>query len=622
MCGINGILSFTKEQNRQRVEAMNNTLKHRGPDDEGIFLDGSIVLGHRRLMILDLSGAGHQPMSTPDGRYTIVFNGEIYNFKEIREELNYPFRSHTDSEVILAAWQKWGVASVHRLNGMFAIAVWDKLTHTLSLVRDRLGIKPLYWSLTAKGLVFSSEVRGILSSGMVEKDLDEDSLVDFLRYQTVHAPDTILKHIKMLKPASILMINVNEMVPRINTYWKPALGKNKRVGGLLNGNNYNFVKSQVRKQFYTSVKRRLISDVPFGAFLSGGIDSSAIVGAMAQVSNRQVKTFNISFAEKEFSEAKYARYIAEMHNTDHTEIKLSPGDFLKYLPDALKSMDHPSGDGTNTWLVSKVTKEAGITMALSGLGGDELFAGYPIFTRMMSLYVRQKFWNLPLKFRRILGNALTKLRPGISSMKIDEIMSMKKFDFSFAYSISRQVLMDSQITGLLKKDVLPSHKPVDYLKDLIDIGNKKILSNVSISELSTYMQNVLLRDSDQMSMAHALEVRVPFLDHELVELVLSLNDEHKIPISPKKLLTDSLKEILPDYIVERPKMGFNFPWSYWLKNELFSFSDERIASISERDYFNKNEVLSLWKRFNDNDPTVTFSRIWPLVVLEEWMQKI
>ena len=616
---------------------MNNALRHRGPDDEGVFQDGNITLGQRRLMILDLSDAGHQPMSTPDGRYTMVFNGEVYNFKEIRAELDYPFRSQTDSEVVLAAWQKWGIEAVKRFNGMFAFAVWDKQEHSLCLVRDRLGIKPLYWSFQNGNLLFSSEVRALLSSGLVDKTLDEDSLVDFLRYQTVQTPDTILKDVKMLLPGSILKINITEFVPEINKYWNTGL----LVPQFHNPSipqNYEDVKSQVRDLFYASVKRRLVSDVPFGAFLSGGIDSSAIVGAMAQVSNRQVKTFNISFAEEEFSEAKYARHIAEMHNTDHTEIKLSPNDFLNYLPEALQNMDHPSGDGPNTWLVSKVTKEAGITMALSGLGGDELFAGYPIFKRMISLQGKQWLWSLPTGVRKVLGNSLASVKPGVASLKIKKLLSMREFDFATAYSVSRQALMDDQIAGLLNRDVLPEHNPVKYLEKIFQSnlssplsghvrqsgGDKRradIISKVSIGELTTYMQNVLLRDSDQMSMAHALEVRVPFLDHELVEYLLSLPDEYKYPSTPKKLLVDSLSDILPDYIVNRPKMGFVFPWRDWLKNELHSFADERIGSIAEREYFNKDEVLKLWIRFKQDDPSVTFSRIWPLVVLEEWMSE-
>jgi asparagine synthase (glutamine-hydrolysing) len=286
----------------------------------------------------------------------MVFNGEVYNFRELRSRFDYPYQSHTDSEVVLAAWSKMGRKCVELFNGMFAIAVWDKKEQTLSLVRDRMGIKPVYWSHNERGFCFSSEVRALLASGLVSKKLKRDSVVDFLRYQTVQTPDTI----KAQKKSS---------------------------------DSYEEVKKQVRRLFMESVERRLVADVPFGAFLSGGIDSSAVVGAMTKVSNNRIDTFNITFWEDEFSEAPYARYIAKMHNTNHHEIHLKPDDFLHFLPDALSAMDHPSGDGPNTWVVSKMTKEAGITMALSGLGGDEVFGGYAIFNRMMALEKKKWLWK-------------------------------------------------------------------------------------------------------------------------------------------------------------------------------------------------------------------------------------
>ncbi|MBS2212118.1 asparagine synthase (glutamine-hydrolyzing) [Carboxylicivirga mesophila] len=611
MCGINGIISLIKDK-QERLLRMNQTLQHRGPEDEGSYINENVALGHRRLMIIDLSLAGHQPMTTPDGRYTMVFNGEIYNYQEIKKELDYSFKSTTDSEVILAAWQKWGADCVQRFNGMFAIAMWDHWEQQLTLVRDRLGIKPIYWHCKNSQLVFSSEIRALLASGIAEKRIDQDGLVDYLRYQTVQAPATILKDVYMLKAGHLLIYKAGDQ-PVVKEYWRPQIKPQANVV------SYEQVKEEVRELFFKSVQRRLIADVPFGAFLSGGIDSSAIVGAMTKVSNAPVKTFNISFAEEAFSEAKYARYIAQLNGTDHTEIKLSPNDLLNCLPVALKGMDHPSGDGPNTWLVSKVTKEAGVTMALSGLGGDELFAGYAIFKRMLALHSKQWLWKMPNAIRKGMGELLCKVKPGVASTKMKALLSMPDYQFAKVFSVSRQSLMDEQLKDLLSRDGLPEHQPAFYLQDLISHVSQHVLSNVSIGELCTYMQNVLLRDSDQMSMAHALEVRVPFLDHELVEYMLSLPDPIKYPATPKKLMVDSMPDLLPDYIVNRPKMGFTFPWRHWLKNELNSFADERLRSLAKRDYFNEASVLSLWQRFKKDDPVVTFSRIWPLVVLEEWM---
>lgn len=617
MCGINGIISKTIHDKENRLAAMNQRLAHRGPDDEGVWQEGAVALGHKRLSIIDLSMAGHQPMTSACGRYVMVFNGEIYNFASLKNQFDYPWRSQTDSEVVLAAWSKLGIKAVDLFKGMFAFAVWDRQEETLTLVRDRMGIKPLYWCHNEKGFAFSSEVRALLASQVPGRALDEDALVDYLRYQTVQAPNTILKDVQMLLPGTFLTFDATRNQSTIKTYWSPF-----SVGGRAEPGSYQQVTSEVRRLFFEAVERRLVSDVPFGAFLSGGIDSSAVVGAMAKVSNHRVDSFNISFAEDDFSEAPYARHVAQMHNTRHHEIHLKPSDFLAMLPDALAAMDHPSGDGPNTWVVSKVTKEAGITMALSGLGGDEVFGGYAIFNRMASLEKYRWLWQLPGGLRSLGGRSLAAIRPGVSSSKIEALLRMPRYDFAEAFAISRQALMDNQLAGIVSRTALPEHNPVKWLREAGISQETGVLTRVSLAEMTTYMQNVLLRDSDQMSMAHALEVRVPFLDHELVEYVLSLPDDLKRPLTPKKLLVDSLPDLLPDYIVNRPKMGFVFPWRDWLKGEMHAYADERIRRIAQRPWFNEKGVLDLWDRFLKGDASVTYSRVWPLVVLEEWMRSL
>ncbi len=613
MCGINGIVSKTIEDKENRIAAMNRRLAHRGPDDEGVWQEGAVAFGHKRLSIIDLSMAGRQPMTSACGRYVMVLNGEIYNFASLKKQFDNRWRSQTDSEVVLAAWSKLGIKAVDSFKGMFAFAVWDRQEETLTLVRDRMGIKPLYWCHNEKGFAFSSEVRALLASQVPGRELDEDALVDYLRYQTVQAPNTILKDVQMLMPGTFLTFDTRRNQCTVNTWWSPfSVGRRAEPG------SYQQVTSEVRRLFFESVKRRLVSDVPFGAFLSGGIDSSAVVGAMAKVSNNRVNSFNISFAEDDFSEAPFARHVAQMHNTRHHEIHLKPSDFLELLPDALAAMDHPSGDGPNTWVVSKVTKEAGITMALSGLGGDEVFGGYAIFNRMASLEKYRWLWQLPHGLRGLGGRSLSAIKPGVSSSKIEALLKMSRYDFAEAFAISRQALMDNQLAGILSRTALPEHAPVQWLREAGLSEEAGVLTRVSLAEMTTYMQNVLLRDSDQMSMAHALEVRVPFLDHELVEYVLSLPDDLKQPLTPKKLLVDSLPDLLPDYIVNRPKMGFVFPWRDWLKGEMHAYADERIRRIAQRPWFNEKGVLDLWDRFLKGDASVTFSRVWPLVVLEEW----
>ncbi|MGQ1892040.1 asparagine synthase (glutamine-hydrolyzing) [Thermophagus sp. OGC60D27] len=611
MCGINGIISRTIDDKEARIKTMNSRLAHRGPDDEGCWEEGPAALGHRRLSIIDLSPLGHQPMTSACGRYVMVFNGEIYNYRELRSRFRYPYRSQTDSEVVLAAWSEMGDKCVELFNGMFAIAVWDKQETTLTLVRDRMGIKPLYWHHGEKGFCFSSEIRALKSSGLFTPQVDEDGVVDFLRYQTVQAPATILTDVFMMVPGTILSYNLQSNHLETATYWS-AFKQERQAPA-----SYEAVKQEVRQRFFQAVERRLVADVPFGAFLSGGIDSSAVVGAMAHVSGNKIDTFNITFSEGDFSEAPYARYVANMHKTNHHEIHLKPEDFLQMLPDALTAMDHPSGDGPNTWVVSKVTKEAGITMALSGLGGDEIFGGYAIFNRMAMLHQRKALWRLPRLLRTMAGRTLTTLKPGVASAKIRRLLEMENFNFEEAYAISRQALMDHQLAQIFSRQILPPHNPVQWLRKNGINEVEDVLSRVSVAEMTTYMQNVLLRDSDQMSMAHALEVRVPFLDHELVEYLLSLPDMFKRPVTPKKLLVDSLPDLLPDYIVNRPKMGFVFPWRDWLKGVMHDYADQRIRSLAQRTMFYEPGVLDLWHRFLHGDPSVTFARVWPLVVLEE-----
>ncbi|HET6243366.1 MAG: asparagine synthase (glutamine-hydrolyzing) [Bacteroidetes bacterium] len=626
MCGINGIYSHNGATECFPIlNKMNDTLSHRGPDDNGVFTEGPVALGHCRLSIIDLSSAGHQPMSYANKRFTVVFNGEIYNYKELREELRKTdnsylaetFTTNTDTEVLLAAFKRWGKNCVNKFNGMFAFSLWDSHEKELFIARDRLGIKPLYYFKDEKKLIFSSEIRPLLNTGLIPLKLNRSGLIDYLRYQTVHAPFTIVENIFMLLPGHHITINEEDF--SIKKYWdivEEALEEKIPF-------SYEDVCKKTKQLLFESVERRLVADVPFGAFLSGGIDSSAVVGIMTEVSEQKVNTFNVSFDEQEFSEAKYAALIAKKFKTNHHEIKLSPSDFLKNLPLALSSLDHPSGDGPNTWIVSKVTKEAGITMALSGLGGDELFAGYDIFKQMYKLRENRWLLSFPMFSRTLAGFALKSIKPGVASDKTAEILKQDYFDISTVYPLYRQVLLDKQIYKLLKGSSLPPNKVAEMLKSTVEFESEGFalpsMGRISVAEIYTYMQNVLLRDADQMSMAHALEVRVPFLDYNLVKFVLAVPDEYKYPHTPKKLLTDSLNGLLPSDIVNRPKMGFTFPWKHWMKNELREFCESKLKSLSSRDGINPKEVNFLWQQFLKDNPRITWSRIWYLVVLENWL---
>jgi asparagine synthase (glutamine-hydrolysing) len=617
MCGINGIIGVEQEaESRIKIGLMNNQLAHRGPDDEGIFVQPGIALGHRRLSIIDLSAAGHQPMMSYDKRFILVFNGEIYNFKEVKERINqYQFSTNTDSEVILAAYDKWGTSCLQYLNGMFAFAIWDQLEKTLFIARDRLGVKPIYYYRSGKQLIFSSEIRPIIKCGLFTPTLNKAVLPEFLAYQTVHAPRTIINDIQMLMPGHYLLIKGNgEIIEK--SYWNIIECSNKKSIG----RSYKQICEDVYELLFKSVEKRMIADVPLGAFLSGGIDSSAVVALMSKIVPGKVKTFTITFNESEFNESKYADIIARKYHTEHTEIKLSPDFFLDELPNALKAMDHPSADGANTYVVSKATKEKGIAVALSGLGGDELFAGYSAFRRLKNLNNQNILKKISKPIRQFVGSTYAALIQGIEGQKLSEVLNLPSFELNLTYPITRRVFSNREIDLLLSKSDVSS-----YENELIPFNKNAshfpFLSQVSIAEINSYMQNILLRDTDQMSMRHALEIREPFLDYELVEYVLGVQDIYKDPIIPKKLLVDSLGDMLPPEIVHRKKMGFSFPWKYWLQHQLSTFCLEKLEAICARDFVNADELKKMQNAFFKGSKNVNWTRIWLFVVLENWMSE-
>ena len=613
MCGINGAVSFVHTLDSCAIAAMNKAIEHRGPDNDGIGLYTHCSLGHRRLSVIDLSPDGNQPFLSSDGRFSMVYNGELYNYLEIKSKLTtYKFKSGSDTEVLLAAYLTWGEDCLQHFNGMFAFAIWDKEKNELFVARDRLGIKPLYFYKQDGWFLFSSEVRALLASEIVPRKINKRVLSDYLRYQTVHAPNTMVKHVQMLAPGHF--IKINKEAVEIKKYWDFSDAAKK-----LNDKPVDGIKSDIKDLIYRSVGRRLVSDVPIGAFLSGGIDSSALVGIMSEVSTRKVDTYSIVFDESEFSEAIYSRKMAKLFKTNHHEVKVTPNDFLSLIPQALASMDHPSGDGPNAFVLSKYIKKEGITVAISGLGGDELFCGYRIFKQAHKISGWDKMLLAPKFCRQAFGYGLKKIKPSVSSTKIASLIGGDNFNLETVYPVFRQVILEDDVSNLLDKELIEENMVGLLAKDLS--SNIPFLSKVSRLEIATYMQNVLLRDTDQMSMAHALEVRVPFLDHELVSYVAGVPDKIKYPHSPKQLLTDSLDGLLPREIIHRPKMGFVFPWENWLKNELRAFSDEIVNNLAQRDILNGKVVLDLWNRFLKGDERVTWSRVWPLIVLENWLSK-
>jgi len=615
MCGIAGILDFENMGNKRNVVTrITEALSHRGPDATGYLENENIAFGHKRLSIIDLSACSNQPLSDHTKRFHIVFNGEIYNYRELKNKIHeYPFQTQGDAEVVLALYSKLGPICLNSLAGMFAFAIWDDQKKELFAARDRLGVKPLYYYEAANAFLFASEIRALLASDLVPNEINLNAVAGFLQFQSIGHPGSIIKGIYSLEAGSYMIVNHSGL--RTYKYWNVVPDEYDFDFG-----NGTAVKQKINQLLVRSVERRMVSDVPVGAFLSGGIDSSAVVGLMASVSTEPVNTFTVGFNEKEFDESAYAQMVAKKFNTRHQELLLQPTSFLDELIPALDAMDTPSGDGVNSYVVSKAIRDKGITVALSGVGGDELFAGYPIFKQYLQLMKYQKLWQ-PLKPLRLLLAGL----PGTHNTKTDryrQLLHAKTADIASFYPVFRQIVSPAMLancTSLPFENLSPGG---ELLKQQItSISRLPLLSQVSVAEYLGYTQHTLLKDMDQMSMARSLEVREPFFDHELIEFVLNVPDALKYPSYPKKLLVESLGDLLPPEIVHRKKQGFLFPWNDWMKNELRTFCETHLLAISKREFIKGEQLLGYWKRFLNNNTSVRWMEIWLFVVLEYWLQK-
>jgi asparagine synthase (glutamine-hydrolysing) len=614
MCGIAGIFYFNNRPvEKQLIQRMTNEMAHRGPDAEGFFLDHELAFGHRRLSIIDLSEDANQPFEDASGRYTIIFNGEIYNYAEIKPSLSdYPFRTHGDTEVILAGYIKWGAKCLTYLRGMYTFAIWDKQDRELFIARDRLGVKPLYYYKNENQFVFASEIRAIITVEGIERKLDHAAIAEYFRYQSVGFPFSPIQDISQMEAGT--WIHVKKGRIHSYKYWDPTK------------KNFEFefvrkkdVEQKVKELMLQSVKRRLVSDVPVGAFLSGGIDSSAIVGLMVEAGDVSPNTFNISFDESEFDESKYANIIAKKFNTRHIQINLKPAAMLEEMTNALDVMDSPSGDGINTYVVSKAIHEKGIRVALSGLGGDELFAGYPIFSNYIRLQQKSWIWNTPLIGRNLAGHLIGK---GEKKDRMRQLINLPSQRVENSYPVLRQIVSPATLKKLTN---LNGHSSKTLIQQLYakkdDLAKLPYYSQITAAEYLGYTQQTLLKDTDQMSMANSLEIREPFFDQDLVEFVMSVPDHFKVPVYPKSLLVESLKPLLPDEIVHREKKGFVFPWDQWIKKELRSFCEEQIKRMAQRDFIHGDCLLYTWGQFLNGDKNIRWAEIWLFVVLNYWMEK-
>lgn len=612
MCGIAGIYNFKDGfPERSNILAMTNAMRHRGPDASAVHAEDQIALGHARLAIIDLSPTANQPFKSANNRYRMVFNGELYNFREIREQIkDHQFVSSGDTEVLMEGFVRWGMDVLPKLKGMFSFAIWDTLEKELILCRDRLGVKPLYYYRDDERLVFASEIRAVLAADNIQRKISKEALDSYFSFQSINGQQSIIEGVKELKAGHYLRIKGNSI--KESAYW--VIGDTKN---LYNGEPEVEVKKKIRNLLREAVAQRLVSDVPIGAFLSGGIDSSAVVGLMAEVSSARPETFNISFQEEAFDESPYAALIASKFNTRHHKILLKPEDMLDNLLPAFNAMDTPSGDGINSYVVSKAIRQSGITVALSGIGGDELFAGYPFFRQYKTLRKYKSIWPIIEPLRQLA--ALTISGESSKKERLKMLLKAKNVNIESLYPIFRQNLPNNMKNRLLNLDGYNSltSNIFDYPSGINDLPD---FSQVSAAEYLGYTQHTLLKDTDQMSMANSLEVREPFFDHELIEYVLRIPDNIKNPAYPKKLLVESLAGLLPDEIVHRKKQGFVFPWANWMRVELREFCEQRIHAISDRDFVKKRALLQEWKRFLKGDPNVRWMEIWSFIVLESWIQ--
>jgi asparagine synthase (glutamine-hydrolysing) len=638
MCGIVGILAHKTQIPPEVLEQATRSLAHRGPDDSGTVLlketepeSLEIGLGHRRLAILDLSPLGHQPMRDPVTGNWIVFNGEIYNFRELRKELEaagLEFKSHSDTEVILAAYRKWGESCLMRLRGMFAFALWDAPRKRLLLARDPMGIKPLYYHQSKQIFVFASEVRTLLRTGLVPRKADPTGVLSYLAFGSVYEPWTIVDGVMAVPPGHVLTVENGSVSGR--EYWNPlqSFSHSQSESESRSGNG-TAMAHQLPAILRDAVLSHLVSDVPVGVFLSGGIDSSALVAVLSHNGVR-ANTFSLVFEEEEFNEGRYSREIARRFAIEHHEIPVSQQDTLAVLPEALCAMDQPTIDGINTYLVSARTRAAGVRVALTGLGADEMFAGYSNFRRVPRLEIFSKrFERLPRLARQPLSASMALFAgKGDRSRKLAELAAGK--DSTLHPYFVHPYFLVRTLFGAAERECLFSAPDYQELQQSLDrVLQKSVtesqfldpVNRVSYLESHWYMRNTLLRDSDFMSMAHGLELRVPFLDRALVEACFRIPGERKLQGgSPKSLLLASLGVELPREVVNRPKRGFTLPFERWLRGEMKPVvEDALLKSNWDHASLSTGAVREVWNRFLAGK--TSWSRPWSLFVLAQWCEQ-
>jgi len=590
---------------------------HRGPDDDGLVTQGDATLGMRRLAIFDPAN-GHQPMATADGRFHLIFNGAIYNHRELRAELESAgaaFKTNCDTEVLLAAFARWGETCLPRLRGMFAFAAWDAREQSLFLARDAFGIKPLYLCQQGARLGFASELNALLAAGVIPAEIDPRAVADYLGWLAVPAPRTIWRDILSLRPGECAVFRAGRL--DVRPWW--SFGKISRETKPCR-TRAGFI-DELQARLDDTIRAHLLADVPVGAFLSGGLDSSAIVGLMQRASATRLKTFSVGFEEGEFSEAAFAEEAARHFGTDHRTVVVTGAQVAADLEKIIGALDQPTGDGINTYYVSRAARDGGVTAALSGLGGDELFGGYPSFRDLPRLARWLPLWRgLPAAARRAVLGGLA--RRDTRGRKLADFLRHARDTHELA-ALQRRVFSTAAGGALLHPDLraalreeTPHHPQLATLSAELDGAG--FFELISAWELRTYMADVLLRDSDVMSMRHSLELRVPFVDRPLVEWLWRQPARFKhVAARPKSALAEAATAVLPPGILRRKKQGFTLPFAVWMRRELRPFLEETFsaASAARSGLFAPEAVQACWQNYLAGDDRREWSRVWSLAMI-------
>lgn len=597
-------------------------MHHRGPDDNGLSSRSQATIGGCRLAIFDPAN-GHQPMVSPDGRWTLVFNGAIYNYQALRDELaatGWVFHTNCDTEVLLAAIARWGTQCFPRLRGMFAFAAWDEQERTLLFARDPFGIKPLYFQHTKDRLLFASEINALLASEATTAEIDPYAVVDYLAWFAVSAPRTIYRGIYSLRPGEYGVFKNGQL--EILSAWTfqniPPTAPCR--------SHEEFIR-ELRSRLDDTIRAHMLADVPVGAFLSGGLDSAAVVGLMTRASGTPLRTFSIGFEETRYSEVAAAETTARHFGAIHQTHILTGGEVVRDLDKLLSAFDQPTGDGVNTYYASQVAHRGGVTVALSGLGGDELFGGYPAFRDTPRIARWLPWWRaLPPPLRRLMIRRLQ--RGDTRRRKLADVLQHAT-NIHEVGALQRRVFSDVSRSALLNPDTLadigpldPFHLELDALS--ADLANAGPFEVVSAWELRTYMADLLLRDSDVMSMRHSLELRVPFIDRPFIEWLWQQPAEWKSqPNRSKAGLAEAVRDILPQEIFSRPKHGFTLPFPIWMKHELRPFLEDTFSasSLDRSGLFATSAVQTLWRGFLARNDSREWSRVWSLAVLVAFVNR-